>query len=149
MNKSNFTPDEITNFIEAIDFPVVYRVNGAGNLEFAPVHANRKLYNRGQVWFKLCRTQINGGKAVLTRAWKCVEKSASWQLFRNSRTNEHQCFITMHEAANAFNYYFHKNGVNACMTSSAYCRWCSNTQARNFADILVSSDFFYNSQIKF
>ena len=93
--------------------------------------------------------KINGGKAVLTRAWKCVEKSAPWQLFRNSRTGEHQCFITMREAANAFNYYFHKNGVDACMVSSASNNWCSSTQARNFADILVSSEFFYNSQIKF
>lgn len=149
MNKSNFTSDEITEFIEAINFPVVYRVNGAGNLEFAPVHANRRLYNHGQVWFKLCRMKVNGGKTVLTRAWKCVQKSAPWQLFRNSRADKHQCFNTMQEAANAFNYYFHKNGVNACMASSASNRWCSNTQARSFADILVSSDFFYNSQVKF
>lgn len=148
MNKSNFTPDEITEFIEAIDFPVVYRVNGAGNIEFAPVHANRKLYNRGHVWFKLCRMKINNG-TVLTRAWKCVEKSSPWQLFRNNRTDEHQCFDTMQEAANAFNHYFHRNGVDACMVSSANNMWCNNTQARSFMDILVSSDFFYNSQVKF
>lgn len=149
MKNSNFTPEEITEFIEAIDFPVVYRVNGAGNIEFAPVHANKKLYNRGKVWFKLCRTKINGGNTVLTRAWKCVEKSAPWQLFRNSRTNDHQCFDTMQEAANAFNYYFHKNGVDVCMFSSAGTIWCNSTQARNFADILLVSDFFYNSQVKF
>lgn len=131
---SNFSDYEIRRFLETLNRPVAWFINKSGNLEFCELNDKFRPLYKGTVWFKLRRSIIDSSGEILTRFWKNVKNSSSWQLFRNSRTGVHKNFDNTVEAALEMKRYFSKHSDKQVYDSSAQNDWPSNEQKKDFCD---------------